>query len=308
MKNLRHIVSSDQFQRQDMEELFESANKMESLVLKQGCTDSAAGKVMTVLFYQPSTRTRLSFETAMVRLGGRYVSTENALEFSSHAKGESLEDTIQVVAAYADVVVLRYHKEGGAERAASVSPVPLINAGDGPGQHPTQALLDTYTIHKEFGGIDGLEIALVGDLRFGRTVHSLVYLLSQYTIGRINLVSPPNTRMPEHYLQALSARGVKVLEFSDLREVAERVDVIYSTRLQKEYFENEDDYNSAKGLYVLSDELRSSLKNSAIIMHPLPRLEEIPYAVDADPRARYFHQVKNGLYMRMALLDTIFNG
>jgi len=288
-----------------MESLFAKADQMELQVNEKGCIDTLAGKVMVVLFFQPSTRTRLSFETAMVRLGGRYVSTENALEFSSNAKGESLEDTIHTVSAYGDVIVLRYHEEGGAARAASVSPVPVINAGDGPGQHPSQALLDVYTMHKEAGRLDGLELAIVGDLRYGRTVHSLVYLLSHFDIGGIHLVAPQGTRMPPHYVQELTERGIQVKEYEDLREIASEVDVVYSTRVQKEYFDDVDEYQAAKGKYILSEEILASLKPDAIIMHPLPRLEEIPTSVDANPRARYFSQVRNGLYMRMALLEEL---
>jgi aspartate carbamoyltransferase catalytic subunit len=306
MQEIRHIVESQQFSREDLDELFIRADEMEQLVKRQGVTDVLSDKIMAVLFYQPSTRTRLSFETAMSRLGGHYISTENAMEFSSHAKGESLEDTIQTVASYADVIVLRYHKEGGAKRAARVSPVPVINAGDGPGQHPTQSLLDLYTIRREFNHFDGLNFALVGDLKNGRTVHSLAYMLAKYSIGKIYLVAPESVSMPEGLIQYLKKYNIDHVQCCDLADVAPQVDVIYSTRLQKEYFGDPVEYEAAQGKYILSEDILHSMKQDAIILHPLPRNEEIPYVIDQDPRARYFPQVRNGLYMRMALLKRVF--
>lgn len=301
-----HITESQQFSREDLNELFDKADDMEILVNKQGVTDTLKDKVMVVLFYQPSTRTRLSFETAMSRLGGSYISTENAMEFSSHAKGESLEDTIQTVANYGDVIVLRYHKEGGARRAARVSPVPVISAGDGPGQHPTQSLLDMYTISREYGHFDGLNIALVGDLKNGRTVHSLAYMLAKYPIGKISLVAPPSVSMPEGLITYLEKHDINYEQSDNLAEVAPDTDVIYTTRLQKEYFDDPREFESVQGKYVLNQDIVDTMHKEAIILHPLPRNEEIPYIVDHDPRARYFPQVRNGLYIRMALLNKVF--
>lgn len=306
MNDVLHIVESQQFSREDLDSLFDRADSMRELVRTKGVTDTLRDKVMVVLFYQPSTRTRLSFETAMSRLGGSYISTENAMEFSSHAKGESLEDTIQTVASYGDVIVLRYHKEGGAKRAAKVSPVPVINAGDGPGQHPTQSLLDMYTIHREYGSFDGLKIALVGDLRYSRTVHSLAYLLARYPIGHICLVAPPRVTMPEGLIEYLDRHEVPYSSSDSLAEIAPEVDVVYSTRLQKEYFEDLHEYDEARGKYILEQEIVETMQPESIILHPLPRNEEIPYRVDKDPRARYFEQAGNGLYMRMALLQRVF--
>jgi aspartate carbamoyltransferase catalytic subunit len=306
MDELFHITESQQFDRTDLDDLFRKADDMEQLIREQGVTDTLSDKVMVVLFYQPSTRTRLSFETAMSRLGGSYVSTENAMEFSSHAKGESLEDTIQTVASYGDVIVLRYHKEGGARRAAQVSPVPVINAGDGPGQHPTQSLLDMYTIRREYGEFDGLNVALVGDLKNGRTVHSLAYMLAKYPIGKLRLVAPPSISMPDGLITYLEKHGIAYEKNDDLAAVAPDTDVIYTTRLQKEYFSNPQEYESVQGKYILSQDIVDSMRREAIILHPLPRNEEIPYVVDHDPRARYFPQVRNGLYVRMALLNRVF--
>ncbi|QEP44587.1 aspartate carbamoyltransferase [Ectothiorhodospiraceae bacterium BW-2] len=303
-----HVVDAAQFTVAELNDLFISADEMEELVLRNGVTDTLANRVMVILFYQPSTRTRLSFEAAMSRLGGHYISTENALHFSSHAKGESLEDAIQTVACYGDVVVLRYHKEGGAKRAARVSPVPLINAGDGPGEHPTQALLDMYTIRKQFGNIDNLGIALVGDLKHSRTIHSLAYLLASYPVRKIYLVSPESVTMPRALLEHLWQCGVVVEESRQLVDVAEDVEVIYTTRLQQEYFDEPELYQATQGQYILTDEVMQLLPQEAIILHPLPRNEEIPYKVDHDSRARYFQQVRNGLYMRMALLERVLLG
>lgn len=308
MSDPYHIVESGQFSCDELNDLFIRSDEMEELVLHNGVTDTLSSKVMVILFYQPSTRTRLSFETAMSRLGGHYISTENALEFSSHAKGESLEDAIQTVACYGDVIVLRYHKEGGAKRAARVAPVPLINAGDGPGQHPTQALLDMYTIRKEFGHFDGLSVALVGDLKHGRTIHSLAYLLAKYPIRILYLVSPKIVAMPVALRDYLRSSGVRFEEHDDLLDVADDVDVVYSTRLQQEYFDEPEAYQEARGKYVLTDDMLDKMQNRSIIMHPLPRNEEIPYKVDHDHRARYFQQVRNGLYMRMALLERVLLG
>ena len=305
MIHLKHVVEAQQFSREGLLDLFIEADLMKRLVKEQGCTDTLRSKVMVVLFYQPSTRTRLSFETSMVRLGGHYVSTENALDFSSHAKGESLEDTINTVANYGDVVVLRYHQEGGAARAAKVSSVPIINAGDGPGQHPTQALLDIYTIQNAFHNLDGLSVALVGDLKHGRTVHSLAYMLGKFNIRKIYLVSPENIKMPDELTAYLTKHEIAFEECDELLAVAHDVDVVYTTRVQREYFDDLTEYQATQSKYVLSDAVMAELKKESIILHPLPRNDEIPYKVDNDPRAHYFKQVENGLYVRMALLELL---
>jgi len=261
------------------------------------------------VFYEPSTRTRLSFESAMMRLGGRVISTENAREFSSAAKGETLEDTIRIVDGYADVIVLRHYESGAAERAARVSSVPIINAGDGPGQHPTQALLDLYTIEKELGHVDGISIAMVGDLANGRTVRSLCYLLAKYKDVKMYFVAPDVVRMRDDIKEYLKRHRIPFYEEEDLKEVASKVDVIYQTRIQKERFGDRiEDYERARGVYIINHEILDAMKPDAIIMHPLPRVDEIAPEVDEDPRAAYFRQAQNGLYIRMALLKMVLTG
>jgi aspartate carbamoyltransferase catalytic subunit len=263
---------------------------------------------MATLFYEPSTRTRFSFETAMHRLGGRVISTENAGEFSSVAKGETLEDTVQILNGYADVIVIRHYEVGAAKRAAAISKAPIINAGDGAGQHPTQALLDLYTIRKEIGAIDGIKIAMVGDLAQGRTVRSLTYLLSKYQDIKIYFVAPTLLKMKEDILEHLRERNIWYTEETDLDKVLPEVDVVYQTRIQKERFGDRiADYEKCRGVYVIDRHALGLMKAKSIIMHPLPRLDEISMEVDSDPRAAYFRQAQNGLYVRMALLSAVFS-
>jgi len=300
---LRHVVESQQFSRPLLEELLDRADEMKRQ--PHHFSGRLAGQVMAALFYEPSTRTRLSFEAAMLRLGGRTMGTDNAREFSSAAKGETLEDTIRIVSGYADVIVLRHNEEGAAKRAAAVSSVPVINAGDGPGQHPTQALLDLYTIRDELGHIDGIRIAMVGDLANGRTVRSLTYLLSKFRDIRICFVAPPQVAMREDIKDHLDEHHVPWVETQDLDAVLPQVDVIYQTRIQKERFADEADYLALKGVYRISSATLERMKKDAIVMHPLPRVDEIAPEVDADPRAAYFRQARNGLFIRMALLDKV---
>ncbi|MFQ5532181.1 MAG: aspartate carbamoyltransferase, partial [Candidatus Nanoarchaeia archaeon] len=265
-------------------------------------------KILATIFYEPSTRTRLSFETAMMKLGGRIVTTENAAEFSSAVKGESIEDTIRVLENYADCVVIRHFQEGAAMRAANVSKIPVINGGDGKGQHPTQALLDLYTIHREFGRIAGLKIAMVGDLASGRTVRSLCYLLGKYPgVKEVVFVSPENLRMKDDIKEYLQKHEVPFREEFDLENVLPEVDVVYMTRIQKERI-SEDDYNNAKGKYVINQDNLHLVKNSSRILHPLPHVEEIDLPLEienSDPRIAYFRQAENGLFIRMALLCAL---
>ncbi len=302
---LHHVIEAQQFDLPTLAQLFEVTEKMERVVERGGITDYH-NRIMATLFYEPSTRTRFSFETAMHRLGGRVISTENAAEFSSVAKGETLEDTIRIMNGYADVIVLRHNEEGAAKRAAAVSRVPLINAGDGVGQHPTQALLDLYTIRNEIGAIDGLRIAMVGDLAQGRTVRSLAYLLSKFRDVKMYFVAPPVLKMKEDILAHLRKYNVWYAEESTLEKVLPQVDVVYQTRVQKERFGDRiAEYEQCRGVYVISKEYLRLLKPNAIIMHPLPRLDEITMDVDQDPRAAYFRQAQNGLYVRMALLTLV---
>jgi aspartate carbamoyltransferase catalytic subunit len=310
--HIRHILSARQFTREDLDLVLEHAAAMEILVKEKGWSNTLAGKVMATIFYEPSTRTRMSFEFAMSKLGGKVCGTENAKEFSSASKGETIEDTVRVLS-YADVIVIRHYEQGAAERAAKVSAVPIINAGDGPGEHPTQALLDLYTIKKEFGVFDGKTIAMVGDLLNGRTVRSLAQLLTHFSGVSIIFVSPKKLRVCDDIKQLLKERGVAFTETERIEDALPTADVLYMTRIQKERFKNpdgtanEEEYNKYKGVYVLGLDKIKQMKDKAIIMHPLPRVDEIPVEADADPRARYFEQAKNGLYVRMALLDLLIN-
>jgi len=303
--NLHHVIEAQQFDVPTISRLIETTHQMEKLV-SSGGTSQFRGRIMATLFYEPSTRTRFSFEAAMHRLGGSVVSTENAAEFSSVAKGETLEDTVRILNGYADVLVIRHYEVGSARRAASVSRIPVINAGDGAGQHPTQSLLDLYTIHKEIGSIDGLRIAMVGDLAQGRTVRSLAYLLSKYRDVRIYFVAPPLLKMKEDILDHLREKGVWYKEETDLDKVLPEVNVVYQTRIQKERFGDRiADYEQCRGVYMITPESLRIMKDDAIVMHPLPRLDEIAKEVDGDPRAAYFRQAQNGLSVRMALLSMV---
>ena len=303
---IKHIIEARQFERKWLEkELFPLAKEMEEIA-KRGGSDVLKGKKMISFFYEPSTRTRCSFEAAMTLLSGRVIfSTENARQFSSAAKGETLEDTIRIINGYyPDVIVLRYDKEGGAKIAAQFSSVPIINAGDGTGEHPTQALLDIYTIQKELGKIDGISIAMVGDLARGRTVHSLSYLLGQFSNIKIYFVSPKSLKMKDEIKEYLKKQNIIFSEETDLKKVASLVDVIYQTRTQKERGSMLGD---SEGFYIVNQEILNLMKKEAMIMHPLPRLDEISPDVDKDPRAAYFRQAENGLYVRMALLKMMLS-
>ncbi len=300
---LKHVIESQQFDRETLDNLFDLSAKMEKYSQKDKVLHN---KIMASLFYEPSTRTRMSFESAMIRLGGTVISTESAGQFSSAAKGETLEDTIRIISTYSDVIVLRHYESGASQRACSVSRVPIINAGDGAGQHPTQALLDLYTIKKEKGKIDGIKIALVGDLYYGRTVRSLSYLLAKYDNIFIYFCAPRVVRMRDDIKEYLTRHNVKWEEDDDLKRVAKKVDVIYQTRIQRERFaDKQEEYNEAKGIYVINKELMQHVPDDTIILHPLPRVDEISPEVDDDPRAAYFRQAENGLYVRMALLKNV---
>lgn len=263
-----------------------------------------SGKILATLFYEPSTRTRLSFESAMLKLGGDVISTENAKEFSSAIKGESLQDTIRIVSSYADAIVIRHYEEGAAKEAATVSSVSVINGGDGSGQHPTQALLDLYTIWKEIGGIDNLTIAMVGDLKNGRTVRSLCYLLGKFRNVKIIFISPKNLAIKNDIKDYLKRHKVKYEEQADFNKYLPLADVVYMTRIQKERMSDRE-YKKAAGIYRITKENLQLLKESARLLHPLPHVEEIelPLAIEqTDRRVAYFRQAENGLYIRMAVL------
>ncbi|WP_235587086.1 aspartate carbamoyltransferase [Ferroacidibacillus organovorans] len=302
---MKHVISAKSFSREALEALLATAGEMR-VIQAQGGADFLSHKVMAALFFEPSTRTRLSFETAMLRLNGRVISTENAKEFSSAVKGETLEDTIRVVAGYADVIVLRHPEIGAAARAAEVSSVPVLSAGDGAGEHPTQALLDMFTILTEVGRLDDLTVTLVGDLLYGRTVHSLVYLLSLFRDVRIVCTAPAAIPLPADVIAYAKARGVHVSFEPDLSRAAKKTDVLYQTRVQKERFPTVGHYEAVRANYVIDTRILSELPPHSIIMHPLPRAGEIDPGVDRDPRAAYFRQSHYGVPVRMAVLKECF--
>jgi len=305
--NLYHVLGAKQFSRSELDELFVAAKGMEEVV-RTGGNRSHQGAIMTTLFFEASTRTRLSFEAAMSRLGGSVIGTENAAQFSSAIKGETLEDTIRIISGYSDVIVMRHTEIGAAKRAAAVADVPVINAGDGAGEHPTQALLDAYTIQKEVGQLDGVRIAMVGDLAYGRTVHSLSYILANYRNVMIYYISPENVRIPGYVKRYMDEKGIRYEETGDLESVAGSIDVLYQTRIQKERFPSLEEYEKASGHFIVDEELMSRMSKNSIVLHPLPRAGEIADAVDNDPRAAYFRQARNGLYIRMALIDKALSG
>jgi aspartate carbamoyltransferase catalytic subunit len=308
MDKLFHVIEAQQFGRELMNEIFAVTKEMEEVVSRYG-SSILSRRIMASLFYEPSTRTRLSFESAMFRLGGEVITTESAREFSSAAKGETLEDTIRIIEGYSDVIVMRHFESGAARRAAEVASVPIINAGDGPGQHPTQALLDLYTIQKELGRLDGIKVALVGDLANGRTARSLAYLLAKYDNVKLYFVAPSVVRMKDDIKDHLNEHGVSFEEEENLLKVISEVDVVYQTRIQKERFGDRiEDYEKARGKYIIDQEVMDALSKDAIVMHPLPRVDEIDPVVDSDPRAAYFRQAHNGLHIRMALLRMVLEG
>lgn len=313
---MMHILKAQQFDRDFLAEIFDKTLALKNQFdrfnyLMTNHKFQSVVPIMTTLFYEPSTRTRFSFEAAMIRLGGQVLSTENAEQFSSAAKGEILEDTIRVVSEYSDVIVLRHFEEGSAERAAKVSSVPIINAGDGAGQHPTQSLIDLYTIQQECGGIDGKTIALIGDLDHSRTIHSLAYMLTKYDVSHIYLVAPKAVQMKPELIQHFDKHNVSWSTSTQLKDVAADVDVFYQTRLQTERFkmsfEVHQDYNHNAHRYKIDSSVLDLMKPEARILHPLPRLREIAMEVDSDPRAAYFRQAQNGLYIRMALLLKVLD-
>jgi len=299
---LQHVVESQQFTLPLLMELFTRARGMERVVARGGTLDYQ-NRILATLFYEPSTRTRFSFEAAMHRLGGRVLSTEHARAFSSEMEGEQVEDSIRIIGSYSDVIVIRHHEAGGAHRAAQVSPVPVINAGDGDGgQHPTQALLDLYTIYRE-RPLDGMSVAFVGELDKGRTVRSLAYLLAKFERTKIFFVSPPEVQIRRDILEHLDKHGIQYELEPEFHRVLGEADVIYMTRIRPERMAD------ARGIkrYAIDAAALQRIKPNAMILHPLPRTVELDKAVDADPRAFYFRQAENGLYVRMALLTMLLD-
>lgn len=301
----RHLISASQLPPATLGEFFASADLLQQQDRDRTLPQSLQGRILATLFYEPSTRTRLSFEAAMQKLGGSVLSVENARDSSSAVKGETIADTVRVVSGYADAIVIRHFLEGTAHAAAEASPVPVINAGDGAGEHPTQALADVYTIQHEVGRLDHLRVVLVGDLLYGRTIHSLLPLLAQFPGLEVDLVSPPTLRLPTPLRDRLAVSGVQLRESSSLEDPMQQADVVYVTRVQGERFASAAEYEVVKDAYVLNLQTAERLKAGAVIMHALPRLNEIAPEVDLDPRAAYFRQARNGLYVRMALLQAL---
>src|SRR4030095_9508601 len=300
----KDIISVKQFGRSDLEYVFGVAHEMRGMVERIGTFDLLKGKILANLLYEPSTRTSSSFTAAMERLGGSVIPI-NEVKYSSVTKGESLTDTVRTLECYADVIVLRHPETGSAAIAAKAARKPVINAGDGTGEHPTQALLDTFTIMEELGRLDNLNVTMLGDLKYGRTVHSLARLLSRFRDIKLNYVSPDILRMPREVMDEVAEKNVPQAEFNSLEKVLPETDVLYVTRVQKERFEDPADYEKVKGAYVIDPEIMKAAKENMIVMHPLPRVGEISVDFDDDPRAAYFRQMEYGLYVRMALLAMV---
>lgn len=301
----KSIVSIRDLTKEDLDTILEEAERMESIV--NSGKRPLEGKIMTALFLEPSTRTRLSFEAAMHRLGGAVITVSDP-KSSSAAKGESLSDTIRTIANYCDIIAMRHPMEGSARLAAEFSSVPIINGGSGAEEHPTQALLDLYTLKKELKNVEGKRIAMVGDLKYGRTVHSLAYTLSKFKKVKIDFVSPPSLRIGEEIKSDLRDAGNEFTEGESLMEIVPTADAIYMTRIQKERFAQESEYAKVKYAYVLNKKLLEKAKGPIPILHPLPRLNEIAYDVDDTVHAVYFRQIFNGVIVRMALLNLILGG
>jgi aspartate carbamoyltransferase catalytic subunit len=303
--NLKNLISIQDLDRKSIDEILDMAAKMEKVAVDR--SDLLKGKIMGVLFFEASTRTRLSFESAMLRLGGAVLGFSDVTSTSAGMKGETLADTIRTVERYADLIVIRHPLDGSARVAAEFASVPVINAGSGAEEHPTQALLDLYSIKKMKGKIDGLKIALCGDLKYGRTVHSLGMALSHYDV-EIVLAAPPSLRMKPAIIEEIEKAGIKVTQVDTVQEaVTEEIDVVYQTRIQKERFGDVREYDKVKGQFRIDEDDAARMKDDAIILHPLPRVDEISAGVDKMPQARYFDQVYSGVVTRMAILKMIFD-
>jgi aspartate carbamoyltransferase catalytic subunit len=299
----KDILSVSQFAREDLAYVFGVAEEMRAMVERVGTFDLLKGKILANLFYEPSTRTSSSFMASMQRLGGSVIPISE-VRYSSVAKGESLPDTVRSLESYADVIVIRHPEVGSAAIAAHYARKPVINAGDGIGEHPTQALLDLFTIQEELGQTEKLTVTMLGDLKYGRTVHSLSRLLAMFGVT-LHCVSPDLLRMPAELIAELRQHGTAVTEHTELESVLPQTDVLYVTRVQKERFEDAAVYESVKSAFVISPDTLKRAKDHMIVMHPLPRVGEIAMELDADPRAAYFRQMEYGLYIRMALLAMV---
>lgn len=299
---MRHLMSPLDFTTQELDKLFDLANSIEKN--PQQYAHACDGKIMATCFYEPSTRTRLSFESAMTRLGGQVIGFSDAGS-SSAAKGESVSDTIRVISCYADICAMRHPKEGAPMVAAEKSGIPVINAGDGGHQHPTQTLTDLLTIRSMKGRLNNFTIGLCGDLKFGRTVHSLIHALERYENIRFIFISPEELRIPDYITESLKTKNIPYEEVISLDAVMPELDLLYMTRVQKERFFNEEDYVRLKDFYILNTDKMELAKPDMLVLHPLPRVNEISVEVDDDPRAAYFKQAQYGVYVRMALILTL---
>ena len=299
---MRHLMSPLDFSVEELDDLLDLASDIEKNPDKY--KEACKGKKIATLFYEPSTRTRLSFEAAMINLGGSVLGFSSA-DSSSASKGESVSDTIRIISCYADICAMRHPKEGAPLVAASKSSIPVINAGDGGHQHPTQTLTDLMTIRSLKGRLNNLTIGLCGDLKFGRTVHSLINALLRYENISFVLISPPELRVPEYIRENLTKAGAPFKEVTKLEDVMSDLDILYMTRVQKERFFNEEDYIRMKDSYILDKRKMELAKDDMLVLHPLPRVNEISVEVDDDPRAVYFKQVQYGVYVRMALILTL---
>ena len=305
MKN--HIISTLQLEDKNLLfNLFEKAKSFHQQDFNNNITKTCKDKILGSLFYEPSTRTRMSFESAMIKLWGNVITTENATAFSSTTKWETLEDTIKILWSYTDIIVLRHYEEGSADRASKVSEKPVINAWDGIWDHPTQALLDIYTIWEKFKDINNKKITLIGDLINWRTIHSLIRLLSLFDL-KVNLVSPEELKLPEKYKNILKEKWIQYQEYETFENIISETDVFYVTRVQKERFSSFEKYEKLKNYYIINQNDVDRMKQNSIIMHPLPRTTELPVEIDSTNQAVYFQQAKNWLYTRMALLDYLLN-
>lgn len=297
---MRSVIDIVDLTTEELDELIKTA--IDIINNPQKYAEACHGKKLATLFFEPSTRTRMSFEAAMYELGGNVISMTDAMS-SSAAKGESVSDTAKTVSCYADIIAMRHPKEGAAYVAAKAASIPVINAGDGGHCHPTQTLADLLTIYREKGGFDNLTVGLCGDLKFGRTVHSLINALSRYSGIKFVLISPEELKIPSYVKRdSIKSKNIPYIQTTDLESVMPELDILYMTRVQRERFFNEEDYLRLKDSYILTPDKLKNAKPDLSIMHPLPRVNEISVAIDDDPRACYFKQVLNGKYMRMALI------
>ena len=297
---MKHVLSAKQYNRESLEELFKLTDDIKNNPQKY--SKKLEGKIVAVMFYEPSTRTRMSFQTAVLRLGGQVISTENAASNSSGRKGESLQDTVKILQGYADAIVIRHSSETMPEEASQVAKVPILNGGAGKGEHPTQALLDVYTIREYRGTVDNLKIAVLGDLLNGRTIHSLLRLVSLYDNVEVYGLSKECFALPQEYIDMLAERGIEYKKCNSFDDIPNDVDVLYHTRIQSERFEG--DFGREE--YIINKEILNKFSDHTIVLHPLPRNEEISEDIDDDPRAMYFKQAHNGLYIRMGLFVQAF--